>query len=145
MDAIRKQIGGSHYQARKIQPVEYIMANRLGFAEGNVIKYVSRWEEKGGVEDLRKAAHYLEFLIEFAENDGAVLDGDGKYAAPPAPPEPGFTSTPKVASTARLEIRPFPGPSPRIEPEAPAWTGPKGWPPTPRDDFSYEPGSGRDD
>jgi hypothetical protein len=47
-----------------IQPVEYIHANALGYFEGNVIKYVSRWRKKNGMADLEKAKHYLELLIE---------------------------------------------------------------------------------
>ncbi len=47
-----------------IQPAEFIIKNDMGFAEGNVIKYVSRWRKKGGVDDLRKARHYLDLLIE---------------------------------------------------------------------------------
>lgn len=58
------QHGGTHYKKLKIQPVEYIMANDIPYMEGNVIKYVSRWKDKGGIEDLKKAKHYLEILIE---------------------------------------------------------------------------------
>lgn len=58
------QHGGNHYKKLKIQPVEYIMANSIPYMEGNVIKYVSRWKDKGGIEDLKKAKHYLEILIE---------------------------------------------------------------------------------
>ena len=57
------QIGGSHYQ-KKIQTWDYIAVNGLGYLEGNVIKYVSRYKEKNGVEDLKKARHYLDKLIE---------------------------------------------------------------------------------
>ena len=57
------QIGGSHYKDLKIQPIDYIMGNSLGYCEGNVVKYVSRWRDKGGIEDLRKAKHYIDFLI----------------------------------------------------------------------------------
>jgi hypothetical protein len=63
------QIGGSHYKDKGIQPIEYIMANGLGFCEGNVIKYVSRWRDKNGLDDLLKAKHYLEFLIEEVRDD----------------------------------------------------------------------------
>jgi len=66
MSANDKQIGGEHYIS-PIQPWDYIAANGIGFFEGNVIKYVSRWKTKGGIEDLRKAQHYLEKLIEIAE------------------------------------------------------------------------------
>jgi hypothetical protein len=62
--ALDVQVGGAHYKEMSIQPVEYVLANRLGFCEGNVVKYVSRWKEKGGVEDLKKARHYLDLLIE---------------------------------------------------------------------------------
>lgn len=64
MSALDKQIGGLHYKAGAIQPIEYIEANELGYHEGNVVKYVSRWKEKGGVQDLEKAIHYIELLIE---------------------------------------------------------------------------------
>lgn len=57
------QIGGNHYAKYPIQPTEYIVKNGLGFCEGNVIKYTTRWKDKGGVEDLRKAKHYLDILI----------------------------------------------------------------------------------
>lgn len=62
--ALSSQVGGGHYKDMKIQPVEYIHKNGIGFAEGCVIKYVSRWRAKGGVEDLKKARHFLDLLIE---------------------------------------------------------------------------------
>jgi hypothetical protein len=62
--ALAVQEGGSHYKSMKIQPVEYIHANGLGYFEGNVVKYVSRWRSKGGLQDLKKARHYLDLLIE---------------------------------------------------------------------------------
>ena len=58
------QHGGDHYRQKTIQPWDYIAANGIGYMEGNIIKYVSRWREKNGVEDLRKAMHYLQKLIE---------------------------------------------------------------------------------
>lgn len=64
MSALDKQISGSHYMDKGIQPIVYIHANKLGFCEGNVVKYVTRWREKGGEDDLRKAIHYLELLIQ---------------------------------------------------------------------------------
>ena len=60
------QIGGSHYKDKSIQPWDYIIANDLGYLEGNVVKYVSRWKNKNGIEDLKKAQHYLAKLIEVA-------------------------------------------------------------------------------
>ena len=58
------QVGGNHYKTKAIQPVEYCMANEIGFMEGSVIKYVTRWKDKGGVDDLRKARHFLDMLID---------------------------------------------------------------------------------
>jgi hypothetical protein len=59
-----KQVGGDHYAKMKIQPIEYIMANEMPFAEGAVVKYISRWRSKGGVEDLEKAKQFIDFIIE---------------------------------------------------------------------------------
>jgi hypothetical protein len=64
MTTLKTQIGGSHYKTMAIQPVEFIHKNNIGFIEGSVIKYVTRWRSKNGVEDLRKAKHFLEILIE---------------------------------------------------------------------------------
>jgi hypothetical protein len=58
------QVAGDHYKDLPIQPVEFIHANGIGFFEGNVIKYVSRWRAKGGIKDLEKAKHYIDLLIE---------------------------------------------------------------------------------
>ena len=63
-----KQVGGAHYSIMSIQPIEYIAANNMGFCEGNVVKYVSRYKEKNGVEDLEKAKHYLQILIDKERN-----------------------------------------------------------------------------
>ena len=62
--ALSKQEGGSHYKKLKIQPIEYIHANGIPFAEGCAIKYLTRWRDKGGVEDLKKARHFIDLLIE---------------------------------------------------------------------------------
>lgn len=69
MSANDTQVAGGHYKQKPIQPWDYIAANDIGYFEGNVIKYVSRWRDKGGVEDLRKARHYLEKLIELQISD----------------------------------------------------------------------------
>ena len=58
------QIGGSHYSDMAIQPIEFIHKNGLSFIQGNVIKYVCRYKSKGGIEDLNKAKHYIDLLIE---------------------------------------------------------------------------------
>lgn len=65
MNPLDIQVGGSHYKDMAIQPIEYIQANGLGFFEGNAIKYLTRWKSKGGIQDLEKAKHYIEMLIEF--------------------------------------------------------------------------------
>lgn len=59
-----RQVGGNHYKDMKIQPVEFILANDLGFCEGNVVKYICRYKQKGGVEDLEKVIHYTQMLID---------------------------------------------------------------------------------
>ena len=63
MSANDLQVGGDHYK-KAIQPWDFVASNNLGFFEGNIIKYVTRWRDKNGVEDLRKARHYLDKLIE---------------------------------------------------------------------------------
>ena len=65
------QVGGDHYKGKAIQPWDYIAAQNLGYFEGNIVKYVSRWKVKGGVDDLKKARHYLDKLIEISEVGGA--------------------------------------------------------------------------
>lgn len=67
--ALDIQHGGNHYKTKGIQPWEYIVANDLGFFEGNVVKYVTRYKDKNGLEDLKKARHYLDFLIELKEKE----------------------------------------------------------------------------
>ena len=59
-----KQVGGNHYQSMKIQPAEFINKNKLPFAEGNAIKYICRHINKGGEQDLEKAKHYIDMIIE---------------------------------------------------------------------------------
>lgn len=65
--ALDAQVGGSHYKNFQIQPVEFIHQNGIGYMAGNVIKYVSRYQEKNGIEDLKKARHYIDMLIEFEQ------------------------------------------------------------------------------
>lgn len=67
-NAFDVQEGGDHYKKLAIQPMQYNLANGIPFAEGNVIKYVTRWRDKGGVQDLKKARHVLNMLIEFEES-----------------------------------------------------------------------------
>ena len=64
-----KQVGGNHYSKLAIQPFDYIVANKLDYFAGNILKYITRYKDKNGVEDLKKAQHYLEFMIKRLEND----------------------------------------------------------------------------
>ena len=64
MSAYDKQVGGSHYKKMKIQPSEFVIENELLFPEGNVIKYICRHKYKNGKEDLEKAIHFIEMIIE---------------------------------------------------------------------------------
>ena len=61
---LEDQIGGKHYRSMKIQPAEFINENKLLFAEGNAIKYICRHQSKGKAEDIEKAMHYLEMILE---------------------------------------------------------------------------------
>lgn len=58
------QVGGDHYQKHAIQPWEYAEINKLSFLEGNVVKYITRYKDKGGKEDLEKAKHCIDLLLE---------------------------------------------------------------------------------
>jgi len=62
--ALDTQVGGGHYKSMAIQPVEYIHKNGIPYIEGCVIKYISRWRNKNGIEDLKKAKHFIDLLIE---------------------------------------------------------------------------------
>ncbi len=67
---LSQQIGGEHYRQGDIQPIEYIHANDMDFFSGNVVKYITRWKYKSGLEDLKKAKHYIELLMEQEYGDG---------------------------------------------------------------------------
>lgn len=81
---LREQVGGSHYKDMAIQPVQFIHANGLDFLTGNIIKYVCRHKTKNGVQDLLKARHYLDLLLELEY---------GFAASSPAAAEPGAAET----------------------------------------------------
>lgn len=63
------QVSGNHYQKQAIQAWDFITANKLGYLEGTAVKYISRWRDKNGLEDIRKAIHFLEKLIEVETNE----------------------------------------------------------------------------
>jgi len=100
VSALDRPIGGRHYSDCSIQPVEFIHANRLGFIEGAVIKYVTRHGRKNGAEDIKKAIHFLELLLELEYPDAAI-------ACPAATParsvEPMDTGRPAVWDNADRE------------------------------------------
>ena len=62
--ALSSQEGGDHYKKLKIQPVEFIFQNNLGFLEGNVVKYITRHKDKNGAEDIKKVIHYCQLILE---------------------------------------------------------------------------------
>jgi hypothetical protein len=78
MKANEYQVAGNHYADNPIQPWDYIVANGLGYLEGNIIKYTTRWRQKGGVDDLRKVIHYAEKLIEVEVMKKFKEEHDGK-------------------------------------------------------------------
>jgi Protein of unknwon function (DUF3310) len=63
-NSLNTQVGGSHYKNLAIQPVEYAFKNKLGYIEGAIVKYITRYEVKGGKEDLEKIKHFCDLLIE---------------------------------------------------------------------------------
>lgn len=64
LKVLEKQEGGTHYKDMVIEPAEYIHKNKIGFLAGNAIKYISRYKNKNGKEDIKKAIHYLEMILE---------------------------------------------------------------------------------
>lgn len=67
--ALDTQVGGSHYKNWKIQPIEFLQTNKVPPCEANVIKYICRHREKNGLEDLKKAKHYIDLLISLEYTD----------------------------------------------------------------------------
>ena len=62
--ANERQHGGDHYKKKTIEPWDFIISNEISFLDGTAIKYLTRWKDKGGIEDLLKARHYIDKLIE---------------------------------------------------------------------------------
>lgn len=77
------QEGGTHYKEMKIQPVEFVHANNIGFCEATAIKYLCRWRKKGGLQDLRKAIHFIQVLIELEtrRQEPAAMVKEGPYCS----------------------------------------------------------------
>lgn len=89
--ALAMQVGGGHYKDLKIQPIEYIHGNKLPFIEGAVVKYVTRWRTKGGLEDLRKARHLLDLLLELEQKVPPVEENPWRAHYCDVPPVAGDT------------------------------------------------------
>jgi hypothetical protein len=67
VNPLETQVDGNHYKEKAIQPIEYIHANKLNFCEGSIVKYITRWRDKGGIKDLEKIKHYVDLLIAMEE------------------------------------------------------------------------------
>lgn len=80
--ALDVQVGGDHYKKLKIQPMEYSMANGLDACQHTVVKYVTRFRDKGGIADLEKAKHTIDLLIEFEQANPAPSTVDGGARSP---------------------------------------------------------------
>ena len=63
-ESLTTQVGGSHYKDMPIQPIEFCMKNNFNLCQSNVVKYISRYKVKNGVEDLKKAKHMIDMLID---------------------------------------------------------------------------------
>lgn len=86
--ALNTQIGGCHYKDMAIQPMEFSMANGLDACQHTIIKYVSRFRDKGGVQDLEKAKHVIDMLIEFEGKANGEPEDDDVLEAGPASDNP---------------------------------------------------------
>lgn len=74
MEALDVQVAGSHYKNKAIQPIEYIHANNLNYSEGAIVKYITRWRDKNGIEDLEKIKHYVDLLIAMEKTYGSLRE-----------------------------------------------------------------------
>jgi hypothetical protein len=83
MSAKDIQVGGGHYKKYKIQPTEFIHKNNIPFIEGNIVKYVIRHRDKNGIQDLLKAKHYIDLLIEldYHESKEKFTNPEGLFGA----------------------------------------------------------------
>lgn len=101
LDASQTQVGGDHYVKYAISPLEFISKNNLDYVQGNVIKYVVRYKDKGGLEDLLKARHYIDLLIEIETRETASRESND-YAEYLRRPENG----PAVSVSSAGRLRP---------------------------------------
>ena len=74
-----RMISPQHYEQFEIEPVEFITQNRLNYLQGNIIKYILRYKQKNGIEDLEKAKTYLEYLINFEKEGRCLKTGKNSF------------------------------------------------------------------
>lgn len=87
MSSLKTQVGGDHYKDMAIQPIQFIQANKLGFCEGNIVKYVTRHAAKGGAEDLRKVIHYAQLLLELEYQESAGHESEPAHSTVSVAPQ----------------------------------------------------------
>lgn len=75
-DPLDRQVGGEHYSKGGIQPIHFTETNNLTFSEGNVVKYITRYKHKNGLQDLEKVDHYLDFIEKYSETDRCYSEVD---------------------------------------------------------------------
>ena len=80
MESLLSQVGGTHYKDMEIQPIEYIMKNKLDFPQGSVVKYISRYRSKNKDEDVKKVIHFAILILQLEygytdEQIGSLLYG----------------------------------------------------------------------
>jgi hypothetical protein len=83
----KRQVGGDHYRTL-IQHWDYVWVNNLDYFQGQIIKYVTRWEKKNGIEDLKKAQHFLEKYIELLEASAGGPQDEPMVTIPPIVVDP---------------------------------------------------------
>ena len=82
MQANDKQIGGAHYKRYgDLQPWDVVLKWNLGYLEGTALKYIARWKDKGGIDDIKKAIHFLEKLVEEETKNGTINYSQSKLAS----------------------------------------------------------------
>lgn len=94
---LERQIGGKHYKGFKIQPIEFVHGNGIPFIEGSIIKYICRWRDKGGIQDLEKIKHYVDLLIELENAKDTGRQAEATVAAKESH-QKGFTYAEVLAS-----------------------------------------------
>lgn len=84
-NALTVQVGGDHYTKHAIQPIEYIQANKLDFAQGNIVKLATRFRDKGGADDLRKIKHYADIILAMEYGEDITPDATQPITLEAAP------------------------------------------------------------